>query len=286
MMRSQVVVSNKTIKELYRGFTDITEVCFTLPTVLFGLFGRIHPEVMTVEMIKRHKTTNYSPSEHFVAMTTDVEVAKVQGDKSFITIDPALLRNHLVDVHQTYTQNMITIPGRMSSEAEHISIALLFCSIKSFTLKGDIVSNPFYLSVNESNSNIMHDYAQLYECYLTLLRMKHQNTLTKQDEMIGLTKFINGYLMFYQNYVMGVNPFNLTLDELSKQYPDFMKFFSLQKNTDSLTLFKPRETIGDVAMKFSVTLFDHHPYIQSLVLDNANQSLTIYEDEYARPVYV
>src|SRR3990167_9265754 len=115
-----LITTNSRINELYRGFPEIPTVCFELSTIALGLFGHIFPNIITMQDLRRHKTTNSTNDYHFLSMSEAVDIAKSLGNQTYIAIDPSYFRDSIIDLHGSYRSNSYTMPGRMSHEKEHV----------------------------------------------------------------------------------------------------------------------------------------------------------------------
>ena len=250
-----------------------------------------------MEDLHLHKTTNITNEYHMIGMSEDEPIAKSWGKNNFITIDPALFRDYLLDVHRSYSRNGYNFPGRMLQETEHVALTVLYCSIKSITVDGKTIANPFYLNLDmiQEKDNLLSSFEKLYFDHLDLLRKKYNGTLSEIDEAKLATEFVKAYLALYTDCKK--NPFAMTIHEFSKTYPDYMNHFILNdskldnkalSSSFSLSLFNQHETFGDIALREAPAIFKNHEYIKNMTKEhkiNDKTKVTCYDDEYARPVY-
>ncbi len=278
-----VIETPSTIRDLYRGIDNLSSVIFGLPTLLVGIFGRIYPEVITIEQIKQHKLTNLSNDYHMVSMSENLQVAFDWGQGCFITIDPTLFRKFTVDIHATYRKNDLNLPGRMERETEHVALAVPYCSIKKITIKNKEVNNPFYLAISSNNQEAIQVFNGIYCQLVSLLRNKYTQKLDDTEEKLALQEYITAYLQFYDKYSGVDNPFNKTLQELVELHPEFMEyFFQLNPQHSKSGLMSEHAIIA------SDNLFKEHYYTQSLddsLSHRSKEAITCYDDDWARPCY-
>ena len=279
----QVVKSSPDITELYRGVEELPAVIFGLPTMLIGIFGKTYPKVVTMQDLEWHKLTNLSNERHMVSLSDSQEVGLTYGSGNLLTIDPTLFRRFIVDLHATYHQHMHTMPGRMEREAEHIALAVPYCSIKTIKIKEKEIANPFYLAIDSDNQKAIVLFNQLYCELVALLRQKYTRKLDDEKEQLALQAYVKVYLDFYDKYSGTNNPFNKTLGELNTLYPEFMKYFAQFNSQDD-----PTTLMRDKAMSASAAVFREHCYTRSLGMSPPKESeeiVTCYEDPWAKPNY-
>lgn len=282
-----VARTNNNITNLYRGFEEIPEMMFQLPTIILGLFARSIPDCITMEHIELHKTTNTANNNYLVAMTEDIEIAKEKGHGNAIIIDTLLLQNDLIDVHQTYKQNQLNFSARLEKEVEHVCLVILYCSIKAIILNDQVILNPFHLTMNENNSALAK-FSALYNRYISLVRQQYQQGINPaiEDETVS---FINSFLDFYANY-SEINPFAMSLDQLQKKYPEFMEQFIasnpyLANGFTNLKLFNNEQTLKDLILKDAGKMFEHHHYTHDRAAIERSRKTVVppsYEDPYNR----
>lgn len=271
------------ILELHRGFEEIPSLMFRFPSLLLGIFGKTFPEVVSMREIGWHKLTNLSNDYHMVSMSTDPHLASVWGQGCSITIDPTLFRQYIVDVHESYYYQSLTLPGRMDRELEHAALGVPFCCIKTMMIKGVEIDNPFYLAIDNDHQEAKQAFNAIYTQFITLLRNKYSNERSDDEEQLALQDFVNTYLLFYEKYGASKNPFNKTIQELLELHPAFMqRFLELNPQLDQHTLMK------DLAMMTAGNLFKEHDYTRSLgdvELSQPTAPITFYDDPWARPNY-
>ncbi|VEG91544.1 hypothetical protein [Legionella spiritensis] len=272
------------IPELYRGFGDISTTMFALPTICLGLFGHRLPERVTMEDIRLHKTTNITDDAHMVSLTTNKQVAKDWGNKNYITLDPVLFRQYVIDVHKTYTYHHYNLPGRMEREAEHVALAVLFCSVKSITLGDTDIKNPFYVAIDEHNQEAIQAFENLYLDYLTLLRTLREQPGQAEEASGLLVEFVEAYLSFYDKFAGPDNPFDKTADELLIHYPEFVtRFLQQADHVDCQTV-----TFKELARTSNKNLIENHAYGRTLTQAtpfNPSQIVTCYDDPWSYSTY-
>lgn len=271
------------IVQLHRGFKEIPSLMFHFPTLISGIFGLTFPSVISIEEIKLHKLTNLSNDKHMVSMSSDAVVAARWGQGCYITIDPTLFRQSIVDLHASYGFNGLTLPGRMKCELEHVALAVPFCCIKKITIQDEEIDNPFYITIDPSHLEAKQAFDAIYSQFIILLRNKYTKHLGDEEESRDLQDFVWNYIRFYEKYSIIVNPFNHTVRELFQKYPAFMgRFIALNPQLDHDTL------IRDLAKQNAGNLFKEHQYTQSLTPDRLERTatpITIYDDPWARPNY-
>lgn len=271
------------IQELYRGFYPLRPVMFSLPTVLTGIFGQTFPDVISIEEIRLHKLTNLSNDYHMVSMSQDSQVASDWGRTQYITVDPTLIRSFIVDVHESFRKHRITIPGRMNRESEHLALAVPYCCIKSISIQGQVLSNPFYLAIADENQEAKQAFGRIYDQFITLLRDKYTQQTSDDEERLALRQFVTAYLQFYDQYTGSHNPFNKTVRELTELHPAFMAdFLTLNPEIDR------QHPLSDIAMMKAEHIFKEHEYTRSLdasELSRPKVSTTIYDDQWAKPIF-
>ncbi|WP_454785519.1 hypothetical protein [Legionella sp. WA2024007413] len=280
---SNVIKTSPDISNLYRGEENLPSVIFGIPTLLMGIFGRVYPEVITIEEIKQHKLTNLSNDFHMVSMSENPQVALDWGQGCFITIDPTLFRTFAVDLHATYRHNNLNLPGRMERETEHVALAVPYCSIKKITINKKEVNNPFYVAISSDNQEAIKEFHGLYCQFVSLLRNKYAQKIDHHDEQLALREYVTAYLEFYAKHSGIDNPFNNTLQKLVELHPEFMGyFFQSNPQEPKADLMKDRAVIA------SDDLFKKHYYTQSLdelISHRAKEAVTYYDDDWAKPIY-
>ncbi len=279
---SNVVKTSSVIQSLYRGDNNLSGVIFLLPTLLTGVFCQSFPEVVDIEQIRLHKLTNLSNDYHMVSMSEDSQIALDWGNGCFIEIDPTLFFNYIVDVNATFQKNQRNFPARMEREKEHIALAIPLCSIKKIMIHNKGLDNPFYLSISHDNHDAIMAFSTLY-CQLTsLLRKKYTQEVDYEEEKIALRAYTTAYLEFYAKFSGSDNPFNKSLMELFKLYPEFMgNFFQSNQVTSKVV------TMKDLVLS-SDNLFKEHPYTKNInasYIYRIKESTTCDEDDWAKPIY-
>ncbi|EKD71416.1 MAG: hypothetical protein ACD_46C00186G0004 [uncultured bacterium] len=171
----------------------------------------------------------------------------------------------------------------MSDEKEHVALGILYCSIKYFFIENKQIDNPFYIPFDSKNSQLKLDYDHVYNNYIKLLKIKFDGNLDKQNEEKLLQEFVKKYLALYKNHVKN-NPFNLTIDQLKKQYPEFMSNLAKQyvEPTTAPTFFPEHQTLEKTIEKITNHVFSLHAYVLS---KPQHDCVTVYEDDYAKPCY-
>lgn len=292
-----LAITDENISTLYRGFDDIPAVMFSTSTLLLGLFARSLPERLTMEEVRLHKTTNYSNDHYMVSMTEKMEIANGRGKSHHITVDPALFRDFILDVHKTYKRHTLVFPARMMGETEHSTLALLYCSVKSITINNQEIANPFYIAINPDNQEAILGFKKIYIHALNLIRAKLNNEISDENESLALREFVISYMKFYSQYAGENNPFDMPMDELSRRYPEYMAcFFNNNREMEfgslhtafNLTLFKRSDSFGEIALSMISSLFNNHPYMQARSDSKktaAYEIQTCNEDPWSRPVY-
>jgi hypothetical protein len=275
------------VSTLYRGFSDEPSIMFSLPVILGGLFARSLPESVSIENVRTHKTTNCSNDNYLFSMTESEEVAKTRGKGNFLTIDPVLFREFIIDIHQSYKWHSLTFPARMQNEAEHASLVMLYCSVKSITINHIESINPFYIAIHPENEEAISRFKPIYKTYLSLLRAKINDTLSKNEEEKALMQFCENYLDFYRDYAKEKNPFDMTVEELKAEHPVFNELERLNNSYDP-GFFRSSLTLKDLVIAQASQLFNHHAYmIEMLKPKNSFTNLVkpCNEDVWSRPVY-
>lgn len=280
---SNIAKTSSAIESLYRGDNNLSGVIFLLPTLFTGVFCQSFPEVVDIEQIRLHKLTNLSNDFHMVSMSEDPQIALDWGNGCFITIDPALFSDYIVDVHATFRKNQLNFPGRMEREKEHTALVVPFCSIKKITVHDKELVNPFYVSISPDNHEAIIAFNTLYCQLISLLRKKYTQEVDEEEEKIALRNYTMAYLEFYDKYSSSANPFHQSLSELFGLYPEFMEnFFQSNHVTSKIGLLK------DLALNSSDNLFNEHPYTKGIDVSYINRdknSTTCYEDDWSKPVY-
>ncbi|MCE0724762.1 MULTISPECIES: hypothetical protein [Legionella] len=278
-----VTKTSSEIQSLYRGDNNLSDVIFLLPTLLTGIFCQSFPEVVDIEQIKLHKLTNISNDFHMVSMSEDLQIALDWGNGCFITIDPILFSNYIVDVHATFRENLLNFPARMEREKEHTALVIPFCSIKKITIRNKELANPFYISISPDNSEATTAFNSLYCQLISLLRKKYTQEGDDEEEKIVLSAYATAYLEFYGKFSGSGNPFNKSFAELLDLYPEFMEnFFQSNHIISKIGLMK------DFVLSSSGNLFKTHPYtkiIDASYIHRIKESTTCLEDDWAKPAY-
>lgn len=283
---NQLTLCSPDVKELYRGFKEIPHVMFQLSTLVLGIFCRKIPETISMAEIRLHKTSNMPGEHYFVGMSEKEIIAKQLGNGCLMTIDPTLLRNHIVDVHKTYKAHGLNLPGRMQQEAEYIAVAIPIFTMKSITLADKKMPNPFYIYIEENSQAAKTAFNELYTAYIHLLRLQ-QSTLDLKE---ALQHFLGLYFNFYEQFAT-VNPFKKTLQQLNTEYPAFMQQFDAENPayglSSSLGLFKRAPTLEELVLQAGMHIIDQHEYVKAYKkeLHHHRKAQTCYEDDYAKPVY-
>jgi hypothetical protein len=280
---SNVVKTPATIESLYRGDHNLPAVIFLLPTLLTGVFCQSFPEVIDMEQIRLHKLTNQSGDFHMVSTSEDSQVAIIRGNGCFITIDPTLFSNYLVDLHATYRKNQQNFPARLELEEEHIALAIPFCSIKKITIHNKEFANPFYLKISADNQEAIMAFDTLYCQLVSLLRKKYTQEVDEKEEKIALRAYAIAYLEFYAQFSSSDNPFNKSLSELFKLYPEF-----IENCFQSNQAISKIDLLNDLILSLSENLFKEHPYTKAIdasYIHRTKNSTTCVEDDWAKPIY-
>lgn len=280
---SHVEKTSSAIETLYRGDVHLPEIIFLMPTLLTGVFCQCFPEVIDMEQIRLHKLTNLSNDFHMVSMSEDLQIASKWGRESFITIDPALFSNYIVDVHASYRENSLTLPARMEREKEHIALAVPFCSIKKIMIHNKECLNPFYLNISANNQEAIMAFDTLYCQLVSLLRKKYTQEVDKQEEKRALRAYTEAYLEFYNQFSGSDNPFNKSLSELCTLCPEFVANF-LNSNPKT----SPTDLLKDLILSASENLFEEHHYTKAIdasYIYRTKVSTTYDEDDWAKPNY-
>ncbi|KTD15995.1 Uncharacterised protein [Legionella lansingensis] len=292
IMFRNIVTTPENITELYRGFDEVSDILFDFPTIIVGIFGRCFPETITMEDVRLHKTTNYSNDYHLVGMSENQKVAQGMSSKeSFITVDVALFRDFIIDVHKTYESNQLTFPARMQREVEHAALAILHCCIRSITVAGKEINNPFYLPLKADNLEAKEEFREIFLQYISLLRRKYNNAINEQEEKTALRNHVNAYLQFYDRHGGDNNPFNKTPEELAQTHPEFMTYFVAQQRglRDISTMnqfFGKSSTMRDLAISIAEDVFNMHYYTKNMTFISPKpEPITCYDDPWARPMY-
>ncbi|HHF7375476.1 hypothetical protein [Legionella bozemanae] len=271
------------IESLYRGDNNLAGIIFLLPTLFTGVFCQSFPEVVDIEQIKLHKLTNLSNDFHMVSMSEDPQIALHWGNGCYITIDPTLFSDYIVDVHATFRKNQLNFPSRMEREKEHTALAVPFCSIKKITIHNKELMNPFYVSIPFDNHEATTAFNVLYCQLISLLRKKYTQEVDNEEERIALRAYTTAYLEFYTKFSGSSNPFNKSLSELDKLYPEFMEnFFQSNRITAKIGM------LTDLVLSSSDNLFKEHPYtkiIDASYIYRIKESTTCDEDDWAKSVY-
>ncbi|HBP6869323.1 TPA: hypothetical protein L6E32_001130 [Legionella pneumophila] len=280
---SNVVGIPSAIESLYRGDNNLAGIIFLLPTLITGVFCQNFPEVVDMEQVRLHKLTNSSNDFHMVSMSEDPQIALDWGKGCFITIDPVLFSDYIVDVHATFRKNQRNFPDRMEQEREHIALVVPFCCIKKITIHNKELANPFYLSIPQDNHEARMEFNTLYSELISLLRKKYTQEVDGEEEKIALRAYAIRYLDFYSKFGSCNNPFNKSLAQLVELYPEFMSNFLQSSHLSSKT-----GLMKDILLNSSDNLFKEHPYTQSIdasYIFRVKESTTCYEDDWAKPVY-
>ncbi|AAU26288.1 TPA: lpg0181 family Dot/Icm T4SS effector [Legionella pneumophila] len=280
---SNVVKIPSAIESLYRGDNNLTGIIFLLPTLITGVFCQNFPEVVDIEQIRLHKLTNLSNDFHMVSMSEDPQIALDWGNGCFITIDPVSFSDYIVDVHATFSENQLNLPGRMEREKEHVALAVPFCSIKKITIHNKELANPFYLSIPQENHEAKMELNTLYGELISLLRKKYTQEVDEKEEQIALRTYAIRYLDFYAKFCGCDNPFDKTIAQLSELYPEFMSNFLQSSHFSSKT-----GLMKEIVVNSLDNLFKEHPYTKSIdasYIYRVKESTTCYEDDWAKPVY-
>ncbi|CAM2957555.1 Uncharacterised protein [Legionella steigerwaltii] len=280
---SNVVKTSSAIESLYRGDDHLPAVIFLMPTLLTGVFCQSFPEVIDMEQIRLHKLTNLSNDFHMVSMSEDSQVALNWGSGSFITIDPILFSNYIVDVHATYHKNQLNFPARMEREKEHIALVVPFCSIKKITIHNKEFVNPFYLKISADNQEAIIAFDTLYGQLVSLLRKKYTQEVDEKEEKTALRAYTEAYLKFYTQFSGSDNPFNKSLSELFEHYPEFVENF-LQANRITSKV----DLLNELILSSSENLFEEHLYTKAIdtsYIYRTKVSTTCEEDDWAKPIY-
>lgn len=303
MQFNDLILCQNEITQLYRGLESTAKMnmLFQLPTILFGEFGVVFPDCLSMSHVERHKTSNQrnsSGGQHLVSMSSDATVSNGFGNNSYFIIDPTLFSDYIVDVHQSYKRHVLTMPGRMENEQEYLAPAVLTCSIKHIVLDGRIIANPFYLALSPDNKSAISAFKMVYDRYLHLLRQKYSGMLTQQTEQEKISDFIKSYLAFYAQYSeANRNPFAMSIDTFSQYYPEYGKVFL--NGNDSLfasvgvsscqvtrhTFFQEGRSLQQIAMQHAASLFAEHAYLKNEQASMLRKTETLYEDPWACPNY-
>ncbi|HAT6937458.1 TPA: hypothetical protein ACJ6XF_002638 [Legionella pneumophila] len=281
---SNIVKIPTAIESLYRGDNNLAGIIFLLPTLITGVFCHSFPEVVDMEQIRLHKLTNLSNDFHMVSMSEDPQIALDWGKGCFITIDPVLFSDYIVDVHATFSKNQLNLPGRMEREREHVALAVPFCSIRKITIHNKELVNPFYLSIPQDNKEARMEFNTLYCQLISLIRNKYSQEVNEKEEQTALRACTIAYLEFYAKFGGCDNPFDKTLAELVELYPEFMSYL-LQSNCH---LSSKTGLMKEIVVNSSDNLFKEHPYTKSIdasYIYRVKESTTCYEDDWAKPVY-
>ena len=288
---SKIVLADNNLLELYRGFPEIPKMMFSIPITILGVFGRKFPQPITFEDIKQHKLTNMPNRYHMVSMSNDKNIARNFGRNNFITIDSNLFRDFIINVHQTYSRNLYNFPSRMAIESEFLTLAILYCTVKSIALGDKTILNPFYLPISTYLLN--EQFKQIYLDYINILSRKYNHALNSNEEIQVEQQFIARYLHLYDDFYITShkdNPFYMPLAELKKKYPDYMEQF-LRENAHILKIQPSFTLFQNITLKqviCSLKFFAFHPYTKNMdqiVANTACNEITCYDDFYARPIY-
>lgn len=270
------------IKSLYRGDSKLSEMIFLLPTLLMGVFCKSFPEVVNMEQLRLHKLTNLSNDFHMVSMSEDPQIAIDWGNGSYITIDPTLFSDNIVNVHESFKKNQLNFPSRMEKEKEHIALAIPFTSIKKITIDNKEFSNPFYVNISPNDQEAITVFDALYSQLIALLRKKYTQEIEPMEEKEILNDYVTAYLEFYAKFST-YNPFQKSCLELFNLYPEFMDNFFRANH-----LASTNDVLQTILLNSSGGLFSDHPYTKSInasYISRIKESITCYEDDWAKPAY-
>ena len=283
---SNVVKTNQYVSETYRGFDQIPRTMFHLPTLVLGLFGREFPDILTMDHVIKHKTSNYAEKHILVSLSVNKELAEQWGNGNYITVDMALFREFSVDIHRSYAAQSLVLPARMEKEKEHATLLVLYSSIRSITMLGKEILNPFYLKINPDNIESNEAYKAVYLQLITLLRNKYKQQMSPYEEQAALESYAAVYLKLYETCCGPENPFNKTLKELTQQYPDFMHYFNDALGA-KLSLMAEDETLGDRIIIDAKDALKDHVYGKSINVPSriTDYEASCYSDPWAGNVY-
>lgn len=272
---NQVVLTSSEIALLYRGFPDIPKTMFSLSTIALSLWGHRLTSTIGMEEIRLHKLSNLQNDAHMFSMTVDTDIAKRWGKDNFITIDPSICRDYIIDVSKTYARHTLCYPARYALEREHVSLAVLYCSIKSITIGGKEIDNPFYLKISPDNQAALKAFKTLYLDYLDLLMTLKDFSVDEAHERVRL--FLDSYLGLYEAYALD-NPMEKSLATLESNHPDYIDMLKKESEIDMGLNMK---ALLKKNIKF---VLSDHPYSKGL-LDkkpfDAATVLTCDEDPYS-----
>lgn len=280
---TRMVRSSAEIHELYRGFDDIPHTMFNLSTVMLGLFGHRLPERVTIKEIMQHKLTNLRNDAHMFAMTTDNAVAQNWGRNTYISIDPRLIQDYLIDVHRTYTRHQYNFPARMLREKEHVALAVLSCNVKSITLGEETINNPFYIEIEQENREAVEAFKTLYLNYLCMLREIREKIKDADSVSSMITAFLEEFLAFYDSVAGEKNPFNQTVAALLLEHPEFMTHLLRETPIEERGV-----PLREIVMENPRDLLMKHAYAKSLIEAKPfkeEEVVTCYDDPYSYSQY-
>jgi len=301
IISDSLTTTRHSIRELYRGFNELPDIFFKLPTLVAGVFCRYYPDCLSINEVAMHKTINKDNNFRFMGMSESKEVSNGWGNsiETYITIDPTLFRDFIIDVHASYERNMRNFPGRMAREVEHIALGTLFCSIKSLTVNGKTTLNPFYIVIDPENKYAIQKFKVIYTQYLNFLKGIYNQKTTPEENKLSVENHTKLYLAFYAEFCGTNNPFHLTLSELKKIYPDYMQLF-INYNDDLIlqstvlkgnqySIFKKNIDLESITLQQIITnnelaIFNEHFYIKNInkTFETAKQEVTTcYNDSYS-----
>ncbi len=276
----RMTLTQPEVTTLYRGADDLSQTMFCLSTMMVGIWGYRFPNEITMSDIKTHKTTNLSnQNAYFLSMSAREEVASLRSrNNSLLIIDPSLFRHLCIDVHQTYRDNIYTMPGRIEGEAEHVSLATLFYSIKAFRVDGVDFANPFYLSIESDNKEALARFKTFYNAYITLLKNIQSQVIAKEDIATEIEDLIDNLMALYEQYTEA-NPFTMSIAELEAKAPEFFKrLIAHEQIEDKSALLK------DLVIARKEILLETHPHAKTLIESqpfDRDRVMTCYDDPYS-----
>lgn len=238
---SDIVSSPPNLEWLYRA--EESKKFFTISTFLLGRFADMHYKQLEAKYIVDHQK-----SSRLISTTSNKQVAYTLADRwqreVILEIDPAYIRNHLVDTNNTLRSFGTDFYTKMN-EYEHTAALIPMCAIKSIDLikQGIKITNPLFI---KPTPVVIREFSSLYEANLQFLELLfNENTkLSSEERQHALNLLIDMYSTFYEKTIPSNNPFNMTVNQFRQYFTN-----SFGKVVDVLASYDPDMTINELMHK-------------------------------------